>query len=95
MHQHHQSANPHKVGAVGEPDEEYGGDVMDDLLLEVLEHTHEHTETTQCEEDMQCITNTSAALHLCSCASVICKRKDSRFKFSWSDLLLWLKLRYL
>lgn len=53
MHQHHQSADPHKVGTVGETNEEYGGDVMDHLLLEVLEHTHEHTQTTQCEEDMQ------------------------------------------
>lgn len=40
MHQHHQSANPHIVGTVGETDEEYGGDVMNDLLLEVLEGTH-------------------------------------------------------
>lgn len=47
VHQHHQSANPHIVGTVGETDEEYGGDVMNDLLLEVLEHTREHTETTQ------------------------------------------------
>lgn len=51
VHQHHQSANPHKVGTVGETDEEYGGDVMNHLLLEILEHTHEHTETTQYEED--------------------------------------------
>lgn len=39
MQQHHQSANPHKVGTVGETDEEYGGDVMNYLLLEILEHT--------------------------------------------------------
>lgn len=49
MHQHHQSANPHKVGTVGETNEKYGGDVMNHLLLEILEHT----ETTQREGDMQ------------------------------------------
>ena len=51
VHQHHQRANPHIVGTVGETDEEYGGDVMNYLLLEVLERTHEHTQTTQYEED--------------------------------------------
>ncbi len=50
VHQHHQSANPHKVGTVGETNEEYGGDVMNHLLLEILEHTREHTQTTQFEE---------------------------------------------
>lgn len=39
MHQHHNSANPHEVGTVGETDEAYGGDVMNHLLLEILEHT--------------------------------------------------------
>ena len=36
MHHHHKRAHPHKVGAVGEADEEYGGDVVNHLLLEVL-----------------------------------------------------------
>lgn len=53
VHQHHQSADPHKVGAVGETNEEYGGDVMNHLLLEILERTREHTEATQCEEDVR------------------------------------------
>lgn len=39
MHKHHKRAHPHKVGAVGEADEEYGGDVVDHLLLEVLRRT--------------------------------------------------------
>ena len=60
MHQHHQCANPHKVGTVGESDEEYGGDVMNHLLLEILEHT----ETTQCEEDEQFSSSPSAVLFL-------------------------------
>lgn len=49
MHQHHQSANPHIVGTVGETNEEYRGDVMNYLLLEILEHT----QTTQYEKDVQ------------------------------------------
>lgn len=36
MHKHNKRAHPHKVGAVGEADEEYGGDVVNHLLLEVL-----------------------------------------------------------
>lgn len=39
MQQHHDSANPHEVGAVGETNEAYGGDMMNHLLLEILEHT--------------------------------------------------------
>lgn len=46
MYQHHQRANPHIVGTVGETNKKYGGNVMDYLLLEILEHMHEHTETT-------------------------------------------------
>lgn len=49
MQQHHQSANSHKVGAVGETNEEYGGNVMNHLFLEILEHT----KTTQYEDDIQ------------------------------------------
>lgn len=39
MHKHNKRAHPHKVGAVGEADEEYGGDVVNHLLLEVLWRT--------------------------------------------------------
>lgn len=39
MHHHHKRAHPHEVGAVGEADEEDGGDVVDHLLLEVLRRT--------------------------------------------------------
>lgn len=39
VQQHHKSTNSDKVGAVGEADEAYGGDVMNHLLLEVLYHT--------------------------------------------------------
>lgn len=42
MHQHHQSANSHIVGTVGETNKEYGGNVMNYLLLEILEDT-DHT----------------------------------------------------
>ena len=49
MQQHHQSSHSQEVGAVGEADEEYGSDVMNNLLLEILEdsHTgiHMHTQT--------------------------------------------------
>lgn len=43
MYQHHQRADPHIVGTVGETNKEYGGNVMNYLFLEILEHTHEHT----------------------------------------------------
>lgn len=42
MYKHHQRTNPHIVGTVGETNKKYGGDVMDNLLLEILEHTHTH-----------------------------------------------------
>lgn len=42
VHQHHQCANSHIVAAVGEADEEYGGNVMDYLLLEILQHMCRH-----------------------------------------------------
>lgn len=38
--QHHQSAHPHIVGNVGETDENYGGNMMNHLLLEILKHKH-------------------------------------------------------
>ncbi|TNN89336.1 hypothetical protein EYF80_000624 [Liparis tanakae] len=40
MHQHHQSANPHIVGTVGEPDEEYGGDLMPGGSQDSSCHSH-------------------------------------------------------
>ena len=43
VYQHHQRANPDEVGTVGEGDEEYCGDVMDHLLLEVLNTHRDHT----------------------------------------------------
>lgn len=44
VQQHHESANPDKVGTVGKTNEEYGGDMMNHLLLEVLQQTGEHKE---------------------------------------------------
>lgn len=49
MHQHHQSANSHIVGTVGETNKENGGNVMNYLLLEILEDT----ETTQREKNVR------------------------------------------
>lgn len=61
MNQHHQSANPHKVGTVGETNEEYGGDVMNYLLLKILEHTQRPHSMRKMYSS---ITKTSAALNL-------------------------------
>lgn len=47
MQQHHKSANSDKVGTVGETDEAYGGDVMNHLLLEVLQHTYKWTQSVR------------------------------------------------
>lgn len=42
VYEHHQGSHTHKVSAVRERDEENGGDVMNNLLFEVL-----HTAQTQ------------------------------------------------
>lgn len=45
VQQHHESTNSDKVGTVGETDEADGGDVMNHLLLEVLQHTDKWTQS--------------------------------------------------
>lgn len=40
VYEHHQGSHAHKVSAVGERDEENGGDVVNDLLFEVLHETN-------------------------------------------------------
>lgn len=48
VNQHHQSAHPHIVGNVGETDENYGGNMMNYLLPEILKHKHTCTHLKTC-----------------------------------------------